>query len=100
MRTKKIIDINRNGSERAYDVVTEWPAGGYSVWAIGRHNFLHPGFLPLAQASDVPYHIKPDTLKALYVGNEALCLAALDEAIEHGCDEAKFNQIASRFAEK
>jgi hypothetical protein len=76
-----------------YEIVTEWPWGGYVVWAIGRGNFPHPGYLPLAQPAQDEYHIRIDTLKALYVGDEALCLAALDEAVEHGCDESGFKKL-------
>ncbi len=79
-----------------YEIVTEWPWGGYVVWAIGRENFPYPGYLPLAQPAQKVNHIRLDTLKALYVGDEALCLAALKEAAEHGCDEPKFNALKTR----
>ncbi len=75
-----------------FEVVTEWPRGGYVVWNIGRHNFEHEGYIPLAQV-DGRCYINPQTLKALYVGDEALCLAVLHEAGLHGVDEAKFNKM-------
>ncbi len=75
-----------------FEVVTEWPRSGYKVWNIGRHNFKHEGYIPLAQV-DVDYRINPATLKALYVGDEALCLAVLREAGYHSVDEAKFNMM-------
>lgn len=78
-----------------FEIVTEWPLG-YVVWAIGRKNFPHSGYLPLANEAQDKYHIRLDTLKALYVGDESLCLAALNEAIEHGCDEYKFNALKTR----
>lgn len=82
-----------------FEIVTEWPKGGYVVWAIGRDNFQHPGYLPLAQPAQEKYHIRTDTLKALYIGDEALCLAALKQAIRGGCDEAKFRKIQKTHAE-
>lgn len=78
-----------------FEIVTEWP-WDYIVWAIGRENFPHPGYLPLAKPAQNEHFVRLDTLKALYVGDEALCLAALDEAIEHGCDEDKFNALKTR----
>lgn len=90
--------INRHfDREDVFEVVNEWPAGGYSVWNIGRSNFPHPGYIPLCQKGDYPY-VNLVTLKALHVGNEALCLEILKEAGYHGCDEARFNEIKSRFA--
>lgn len=91
----KIIDVNRWNTQE-YEIVAEWPWGGYVVWAIGRENFPHLGYLPLAQEAQEKYHVRLDTLKALYVGDEALCLAALKEAVEHGCDESKFKELKSR----
>lgn len=55
-----------------FEVVEEWPAG-YFVWLIGRENFPHPGYLPLAQSDWKPYHVRTDSLKAFYVGDEDLC---------------------------
>ena len=77
-KCKKIIDVKYNRTDE-FDVVDEWPEGGYVVWNIGRHNFLHPGYIPLAQVT-ADYHIVPETLKALYVGDESLCLRVLRAA--------------------
>lgn len=75
-----------------FEIVTEWPKGGYVVWNIGRHNFEHEGYIPLAQVN-ANYTVNPITLKALYVGDEDLCLAVLHEAGLHGVDEAKFRKM-------
>lgn len=75
-----------------YKVVDKWPSGGYQVWNIGRHNFEYEGYIPLAQV-DANYRINPATLKALYVGDEGLCLAVLREASLHNVDEAEFNEM-------
>lgn len=78
--------------DRVFEVVNKWPRGGYKVWNIGRHNFEHEGYIPLAQV-DGRYYVNQKTLKALYVGDEALCLAVLREAGYHSVDEAKFNKM-------
>lgn len=76
--------------DRVFEVVTRWPSSSrYKVWNIGRHNFEHEGYIPLAEVYP-DYTINPRTLKALYVGDEALCLAVLHEAGLHGVDEDKF----------
>ncbi len=87
---EKIIDKTAGAPVYEFEVVKEWPRGGYSVWNIGRANFRHAGYLPLAQAGDLPYHINPDTLKALYVGDEDLCLFILRHASRHGVSEKKY----------
>lgn len=91
---EKIVDKHWFRTDE-FEVVTEWPRG-YIVWAIGRENFQHPGYLPLAQIAEEKYHIRTDTLKALYVGDEALCLAALDKAVKNGCDEAGFRRLQKK----
>lgn len=86
----KLIDKN---ATHEFEVVNEWPFGGYEVWNIGRNNFPHPGYIPLCQEGPVKYHINPYTLKALFVGDEELCLKVLKYASQHGCDEDTFNKI-------
>ena len=95
---EKIIDTNYGRTDE-FEVVTEWPRGGYTIWNIGRKNFQHPGYLPLAQPmKENKYWVRLDTLKALRGEDEDLCLAALREAGKRGCDEEKFNQIkAAKF---
>lgn len=76
-----------------FEVVTKWPQSSrYKVWNIGRHNFEHEGYIPLAEVYP-DYTINPKTLKALHVGDEALCLAVLREAGYHGIDEAEFKKM-------
>lgn len=86
----KIIDVKRYRTDE-FDVVDEFP-NGYVVWNIGRSNFQHPGYIPLARA-DANYHVDLGSLKALYVGDENLCLSILREAGLHGVDKDKFLKI-------
>jgi hypothetical protein len=86
----KIIDVHYGRTDE-FDVVYEFP-DTHVVWNIGRHNFPHPGYIPLAKVT-ADCHIVPGTLKALYLGDENLCLAILREAGHHGVDKDKFLKI-------
>ena len=55
-----------------FEIVEEFPTN-YIVWNIGRHNFQHKGYIPLAEIDssfDDLCHIKTETLKTLFVGEE------------------------------
>ena len=55
-----------------FEIVEEFPTN-YIVWYIGRHNFQHKGYIPLAEIDssfDDLCHIKTETLKTLFVGEE------------------------------
>jgi hypothetical protein len=93
----QLIDTNF-GRTDVFDVVDEWPLG-YFVWNIGRANFPHEGYLPLAQGASDPYHVRLDTLKAIYVGDEQLCLYAMNRAhyIHGNMTEDKFNEIKKEY---
>lgn len=81
-----------------FDVVDSWPLG-YFVWNIGRENFPHEGYLPLAKYSSEPYRIRLDSLKAIYVGDEKLCLYAMNRAhhIKGDMTEDKFNEVKKEY---
>ena len=87
----KIIDV-KFGRTDEFEVVNEWPVGGYVVWNIGRHNFPHPGYLPLTQVK-ADHHIVPETLKAFYVGDEPLCREVLRYAGYFTVSKDVFNVI-------
>jgi hypothetical protein len=68
---KKIIDKRWYRTD-TFEVVDEFPSN-YVVWNIGRHNFQHKGYIPLAETDetfDDMFHIKTETLKTLFVGEE------------------------------
>ena len=55
-----------------FHVVSDFPEN-YIVWNIGRQNFPHDGYIPLAEIDetfDDMCHIKTETLKTMFVGNE------------------------------
>lgn len=87
---KTIIDETNWGRIDRYEVVDEWPAGCI-VWNIGRENFRHEGYLPLAYVTG--YQVDMSRLKAYHVGDEALCLKVLAAAGSSKVDYERFKQI-------
>ena len=83
-----IIDETYWGRIDRYEVVDRWPAGCV-VWNIGRQNFRHEGYLPLAYVS-ADYKVDMSMLKAYYVGYEALCLKVLKAA---GCGTVDYERF-------
>lgn len=79
-----------------FEKTNEFP-DGYEIWAIGRRNFEHKGYVPLCEV-DENYNIKRDTLKALKVKDETFAQALLYEAIKRGVNKKKYN-IMSRVQE-
>lgn len=88
---KTIIDEKYWGRIGRYEVVDEWPAGCV-VWNIGRGNFRHEGYLPLAYVS-ADYQVDMSRLKAYHVGDEALCLKVLAAAGRGTVDYERFKTI-------
>lgn len=87
---KTIIDKTNLGRIDRYEVVDEWPAGCV-VWNIGRQNFRHEGYLPLAYVTG--NQVDMSRLKAYHVGDEALCLKVLEAAGCGNVDYERFKQI-------
>ena len=94
---EKIIE-KRSYRTDVFEPVTEVPFG-YSVWAIGRHNFQHEKCVPLAKDGHNEYdwqrNIDTKSLKYIMVDSEELALRLLDEAIRHGCDRERFYEIVN-----
>ena len=91
---EKIIQTNGYGRIDVYEPVTEVPFG-YSVWAIGRHNFKYERCVPLAKEGKEKYHVDISKLKYIMVDSEELALRLLDEAVRHGCDRDRFYEIVN-----
>lgn len=72
-----------------FETTNEFP-DGYEIWAIGRRNFKHKGYVPLCEVDESRY-VKRDTLKALKVKDEALALTLLSEAVKRGVNKKKYN---------
>lgn len=82
----------KHGRTDIFEIVNEYPAG-YVVWNIGRHNFQHESYIPLARPTS-DYHIDLSSLKAIKVKDEQTALAILKEAARRGVDEKKFKAMA------
>lgn len=90
METNVIKDTS-HGRTDVFEIVSNYP-GGYVVWAIGRENFPHKCYVPLARPV-ADYHIDLSSLKAIKVKDEKTALAILKEASLRGVDERKFNDL-------
>ena len=88
----KIID-EKFGCKDVFAVLQESPEG-YIVWPIGRHNFQHPGYLPLANIVGDGFHIDRNSLKAIKV-DEDIANTILQEAIIRGVDKEKFERMTA-----
>lgn len=76
-----------------FEKTNEFP-DGYEIWAIGRRNFEHKGYVPLCEV-DENNNVKRDTLKALKVKDEVLALSLLYEAVKRGVNKKKYNKMIS-----
>lgn len=85
---QKLIDGNY-----VFETTNEFP-DGYEIWAIGRRNFEHKGYVPLCEV-DENNNVKRDTLKALKVKDEVLALSLLYEAVKRGVSKKKYNKMIS-----
>lgn len=63
-----------------FEIVDTFPAG-YVVWAIGRDNFPHEGYIPLAKSTG-KFTVSTDGLKALKMESEEIALHVLKMAIQ------------------
>lgn len=80
-----------NDGNYVFEITNEFP-DGYEIWAIGRRNFKHKGYVPLCEVDESRY-VKRDTLKALKVKDEALALTLLYEAVKRGVNKKKYNKM-------
>ena len=86
-----------------FEIVDEFPFG-YIVWPIGRENFQHPGYIPVARPGRLPYHINRKDLKAVKCADEGEALYILKYASlgGYGADEMNktvFDRIVKEYRE-
>lgn len=75
----KIIDKKYFRTDE-FEIVNEWPTG-YFIWNIGRENFMHPEYIPLARHGSLPHHVDLNTLKAFKCENEEIALKCMKAAM-------------------
>ena len=85
-----ITDKNWWGRIDTFEPVSEFPTG-YRVWAIGRPNFKHERCVPLCKGPINCIDLK--SLKYIMVASEELALRVLKEAIQHECNQKRFQEI-------
>lgn len=83
----------KHGREDVFEIVNEFPKG-YYVWNIGRQNFPHECYVPLAKPLYDKYHIDLSKLKAIKVKDEKTAIEIMSYSSRHGCDEEKFKELA------
>lgn len=93
------------GRTDVFQIVDKFPEG-YIIWNIGRENFPHECFIPLAQRkTENPkeheyHHIKLDSLKTLKVESEELALYLMKYAIKREEVTSKnIDKIVQKFKE-
>lgn len=93
------------GRTLTYSTTDTFPQG-YVVWPIGRHNFPHLGFIPLARTTDVPFHIDLKGLLALRCHDEKEALYILKKAVRgdykrtnltSGLDRNAFQKLIDKY---
>lgn len=104
---KTFTDVNF-GRKGTFTVTDTFPEG-YVVWPIGRRNFPHPGFVPLARTTEVPFQVSLKGLMALRCRNETEALHILKKAITgdyvrnknvYGINAAIFKDLTEAFVMK
>ena len=89
--------IKDNGRE--FEIVESFPEGAF-VWNIGRQNFKHECYLPLAFLdTSYPdlYHVDVKRLKAIKVESEEIAIYIADVAPYKTIDKKEFEEIIKSF---
>ena len=89
--------IKDNGRE--FEIVESFPDGAF-VWNIGRQNFKHECYLPLAfldTSYDDPYHVDVKRLKAIKVESEEIAINIAEVAHWKTVDKKEFEEIIKSF---
>ncbi len=87
-----------------FEIVEDFPLG-YIVWPIGRANFPHPGYIPVARPDrSQAFHILRDDLKAVKCADEDEALYILKYASMGGygaqeMDKAVFSRLVQEWRE-
>ena len=88
------LQVIKSGNH-TFEVVDEFPESAV-VWNIGRRNFQHEQYIPLAfidNSWDDNCHIDLERLKAIKVKSEDIALRVLDIACRETVDKDKFLKI-------
>ena len=92
---KNIIKDDRH----EFEIVESFPDGAF-VWNIGRQNFKHECYIPLAFLDTgylEPYHIDVERLKAIKVDSEEIAINIAEVAHWKTVDKKEFEEIIKSF---
>ena len=92
---KKIIKDDRH----EFEIVESFPEGAF-VWNIGRQNFMHECYIPLAfldTSYPDPYHVDVKRLKAIKVASEEIAIYIAEVAHRKTVDKKEFEEIIKSF---
>lgn len=82
-----------------FEIVESFPDGAF-VWNIGRQNFKHECYLPIAFLDTNfpdPYHVDVKRLKAIKVESEEIALHIIEVAHWQTVDKKEFEEIIKSF---
>ena len=88
---KNIIKDDRH----EFEIIESFPEGAF-VWNIGRENFKHECYIPLAfldTSYDEPYHVDVKRLKAIKVKSEKIALNIIEMAGEATVGKKEFEDV-------
>ena len=88
---KNIIKDDRH----EFEIVESFPDGAF-VWNIGRQNFKHECYIPLAFLDTTypdPYHVDVKRLKAIKVKSEKIALNIMEMAGEATVGKKEFEDV-------
>ena len=92
---KNIIKDDRH----EFEIVESFPEGAF-VWNIGRENFKHECYIPLAFLDTNfpdPYHVDVKRLKAIKVDSEEIAIYIAEVAHWKTVDKKEFEEIIKSF---
>ena len=82
-----------------FEIVESFPEGAF-VWNIGRQNFMHECYIPLAvldRSYPDPYHVDVKRLKAIKVESEEIAINIAEVAHWKTVDKKEFEEIIKSF---
>ena len=82
-----------------FEIVESFPEGAF-VWNIGRQNFMHECYIPLAfldRSYPDPYHVDVKRMKAIKVESEEIAINIAEVAHWKTVDKKEFEEIIKSF---
>lgn len=96
VQEKRLVTIDPYGQIHRFRITNVFSG---EIWNIGRENFPFPKFVPLCDTyyNGEPYHINPNSLRAIEVETEEFALFLIDKAHYGKVDRKRYNQLHKEF---